>query len=347
MKRKWWYLSFLMVLMIFMAGCVAQNDAVQEDVDTTPPSDEIVLDEAVVDLAGELIVYHAGSLAVPFEKIEMAFETMYPEVDVIRTSGGSRDITRKVSEFEDAVDVLASADYNVIETMLVPEYASWDALFANNSMVIMYSKDSKYADEIDSDNWYEILLRDGVNFGYSAPNADPCGYRSLLVWQLAEKHYDVEGLNAQLEKATQEKNIRPKSVELIAMLETGALDYAFEYESVAMQHIMMNPEMNYVALPNEINLSAVEFRDFYAQASVELNGSEPGTTVTTIAEPIVYGLTMPATGKNSLLAEAFIKFLFDNEGGMEILLEAGQPVLDQVLVLGGENLPEGLKYLNK
>ncbi len=48
--------------------------------------------------------------------------------------------------------------------------------------------------KIDAGNWHEILLRPDVQYGHSDPNSDPCGYRSLLTWQLAEKYYKIENL---------------------------------------------------------------------------------------------------------------------------------------------------------
>lgn len=330
-KRKLITVLILTVFSLFsLAGCASQKAA------ETPKAP---------DLAGELIIYHAGSLAIPFEALEKEFETQHPNVDVKRTSGGSVDLARKVSELGDSVDILASADYSVIDKLLIPNFAKWNALFAANAMVIMYTDKSKYAAEINSDNWYDILLREGVNYGYSDPNADPCGYRTRLLWQLAEKHYGQAGLNQKLIKGAPDKNIRPKSVELISLLETGALDYAFEYESVAMQHITKNSMFKYVKLPAQINFSAVEHKDFYGTSSIEVKGSSPGQTITQVGGPIVYSLTMPTSGKNNQIAYEFIKFLFNKDQGMKILQQQGQPVLDKITVFGADNLPEQLKSI--
>jgi len=321
---------FLLIGIIVLVGCTDKKEDVVSE-----------------GLSGEIVIYHAGSLTIPLSEIEENFEKLHPNVDVIRTPGGSRDVTRKITEFEDKVDILFSADYSIIDDLLIPNYASWNILFAENSMVVMYSKDSKYADEITADNWYEILNRDGVNYGYAEPNADPCGYRTLLIWQLAEKYYEYEGLNQKFIDNCPEKNVRPKSVELIALLETGALDYAFEYESVAMQHVKLNPELKYIVFPDEINLSSIEFKDFYSESAVELSGTEPGTVVIKKGAPIVYGLTMPTTGENPELAMEFIKFLLKREDGLEILLESGQPILEELVIFGSENLPDELKYLSE
>lgn len=330
--KRWVALALIVAFAMFMVVGCSSGQETQDSADSEK-------------LEGELVVYHAGSLTIPFEAIEKEFESLHPDLDVQRTSGGSRDISRKVSELGDKVDILASADYTVIDTLLMPDYAKWNAWFAKNSMVIMYTDESKHAGEINSDNWYEVLLKEGVNYGHSEPDADPCGYRSVLVWQLAEKYYEQDGLFQKLEDSCPATNIRPKSVELISMLETGALDYAFEYESVARQHALKNPDFKWVQLPDEINLSAVDQSEFYKNATIELKGKEPGETVTKTGEPIIYSLTMPTTGENQKAAVEFLKFLFDKEKGLKILEDNGQPVLDKFDVMGEESLPEELKEI--
>lgn len=331
-KKKNLWLMILMLGALLLGGC--ENKDLNSDVKIEKNQ-----------LKGELIIYHAGSLTIPFESLEKEFEEKFPKVDVIRTPGGSRTISRKVTEFGDSVDILCSADYTVIDTLVRPKFANWNALFAENSMVIVYSKHSQYADEITSENWYEVLTRKGVNYGHSDPNADPCGYRSVLLWQLAENHYGIEGLNDKLLKNCPPRNVRAKAVQLIAMLETGTLDYAFEYESVAMQNAKRNPDLMYVKLPKEINLSSIEYKNNYAKSTIQLDGKTPGEFITKKGQPIVYSLTMPNTGKNNKIAIEFLKFLFDKEQGLRLLEEAGQPVLDDIKVFGVENLPAELKYI--
>lgn len=339
MKMKFPKKFLIIITAILVAATFALSGCGQGEGAAIQATDAQMAEDSI---QGNIVVYHAGSLSVPFEALEKRFEELHPGVDVQRTPGGSRKIARQITELGDKVDVLCSADYTVIDTLVMPEFASWNALFAENSMVIMYSKGSKYAGEIDADNWYDVITREGVNYGHSDPDADPCGYRSVLLWQLAEKHYGKEGINRRLVGSHKAENVRPKSVELIAMLETGALDYAFEYESVAIQHAKKNPDIEYVKLPVEINLSSIEYKDFYANATIELNGKEPGEKITQKGEPIVYSLTMPSTGENSEAAVEFLKFLFDEDEGVRILKEEGQPVLDSVKVFGEENLPKGL-----
>ena len=53
--------------------------------------------------------------------------------------------------------------------------------------------------------------------------------------------------------------VRPKSVELVQMLESGGLDYAWEYRSVAAQN-----NLKFIELPEAIDLSSVKYADDYA-----------------------------------------------------------------------------------
>ena len=256
---------------------------------------------------------------MPVKDLTEAFQAGHLGVTFETEASGSNAAARKISELGREADLMMSADYTVIDELLIPDFAGWNVQFARNTMVVAYTDQSKYAGEIDADNWYEVLTRDGVIYGHSEPDADPCGYRTLLVWQLAEAHYGVEDLNARLEEHCPPENVRPKSVELIALLESGDMDYAWEYRSVAVQH-----GLKFVELPDEINLSMVEQAGFYGQATVDIAGKEPGTTMTMVGKPIVYGVTIPKNAPNPDLALEFVKFLLGPEG-QAIMAEQGQP----------------------
>jgi molybdate/tungstate transport system substrate-binding protein len=234
---------------------------------------------------------------------------------------------------------MMSADYTVIDKLLIPDWASWNIRFAKNDMVIAYTPESQYADEITADNWYEVLTRDGVVYGHSEPAADPCGYRTLMVWQLAEKYYDQPGLYDKLEASCPPSNVRPKSVELITLLQSGDMDYAFEYRSVAVQH-----ELEFVELPVDINLSDASLADYYAQAQVQLPGAEPGETITMTGKAIVYGVTVPTTAERPELGVAFTKFLIGPDG-QAILESAGQPPIVPAESADISAVPEELQSL--
>ena len=292
----------------------------------------------VKSFEGKLPIFHAGSLTIPFMQVSEEFNKIYPNVEILLEGAGSQTTIRKVTELHKECGVIGSADYTVIPQLMFPEYADWYVIFATNQMCIAYNDKSQFSDEINKSNWYEILQRDGVKYGRSDPDQDPCGYRTLMVWQLAEAHYDAAGLYDSLYK-TEGDVMRPKSVELIALLESGDLDYAFEYSSVAAQH-----NLNYVVLPPEINLSNEDFNDFYATAEVEISGKKPGETIVTKGKSIVYGVTIPSNFANQEMAIAWVKFLLSPEG-MAIMEANGQPPVTPGITNSKSKLPTELKDL--
>jgi molybdate/tungstate transport system substrate-binding protein len=269
---------------------------------------------------GKLIIFHAGSLTVPFAKIEKDFEAKYPNVDVLREGGGSTKMARMISELHKPADIMASADFNVIDKTLIPEHARWNIRFATNQLVLCYTDKSRFADRITANNWYEILGRKGVIWGHSDPNLDPCGYRSLMVLQLAEKYYKLPGLHDRLIANRPEKNVRPKSVELVSLLKTGNMDYAWEYLSVAVQH-----GLKYIILPDEINLGNYKMDEVYKQATVRVTGKKPGTWITRTGKSCTYGITILKSAPNPEAAEVFMAYLMDPDGGLKTLKDMGQP----------------------
>ena len=272
------------------------------------------------DATGKIIIFNAGSLTIPFAKMEKVFESRYPKVDILREPAGSRRCARKITDIKKPCDIMASADFTVIDQMLIPKYADWNIRFATNRLVLCYTDMSKYANEVNAQNWYEILSRKGVVWGHSDPNADPCGYRSLMVLQLAEKYYKIPGLYQRLIDNRPKENIRPKSVELVVLLQTGNMDYAWEYRSVAVQH-----ELKFVELPDQINLGNYKYDDFYGQAIVEVTGKKPGAYIKKKGKSCTYGITLLKEAPNKEAAIAFLQYILDPQGGLRILQEMGQP----------------------
>jgi molybdate/tungstate transport system substrate-binding protein len=298
---------------------------------------------ASAEPSGKVVMFHAGSLSVPFAAMEKAFEAKYPQVDLQREASGSQKAARKVSELKKPCDIMASADYTVIDKLLIPGYAASNIRFATNQLVLCYTDKSKYAGEVNASDWYEILQRKGVVWGHSDPNLDPCGYRSLMVLQLAEKHYKITGLYDKILANRPIENVRPKSVELISLLQTGNMDYAWEYLSVAVQH-----GLKYIVLPDEINLGNYKHDGFYAKAVVKVTGKKPGTFMDMKGGSCTYGVTLIKDAPNREAAVAFLRYMLDPEGGLKILKDMGQPPFIPCRVPTEEmkaNLPSELRKL--
>jgi molybdate/tungstate transport system substrate-binding protein len=268
----------------------------------------------------KVILFHAGSLTVPFAKIEADFEALHPDIDIQPVAGGSTKLARMISEQGKPVDIMASADFKVIDKNLIPKFADWNIRFASNQLVLCYTEKSRFADEINADNWTDILGRKGVVWGHSDPNLDPCGYRSLMVLQLAEKFTHQPGLYDRLIANRPEANVRSKAVELVSMLKAGKMDYGWEYLSVAVQK-----GLKYVVLDDHINLGNYKFDDYYAQAKVKVTGKKPGTWMTRTGQSCTYGITLIKDAPHREGAIKFLAYLLSPQGGLKVLKDMGQP----------------------
>jgi molybdate/tungstate transport system substrate-binding protein len=305
----------------------------------------------------------------------MAFESENPDVDVQVEAHGSVQAIRHVTEIHDLVDVVVPADYALIPLLMydnpIPNiedpYADWYVEFASNRLVLAYTDDSYGREQITAENWYEILASGDVKFGLSDPRFDAAGYRTLMIIQLAEDFYENPTLfekvflgqfktpfNVEksgdtfivhvpeiLEPSENSKLImRGSSVALIGLLESGDIDYAFEYESVSKQH-----GFKYLSLPDQLNMGNNVMNPHYTKAEVQLDfhrfsSVQPHFVGTSIG----YGVTIPNNAPNPALAERFVAFLIGPEG-QQILRSNAHPVLAVPLADGIERMPESLRNL--
>jgi len=322
-----------------------------------------------------LVVFAAGSLIVPLDEVEKEFERLHPNIDVRTEYHGSIQVIRHSSELNEPIDVVLSADYALIPMLmydqLEPEsnqpYANWSCKFASNRMGLAYTDRSRYADEINSDNWYEVLSRKDVRVGLSDPRFDASGYRTLMIIKLAEKDYGKEGIFAQvfngeftqplrdLDRDTKAIILVPEiletrtgshiymrgsSVQLISLLEAGDIDYAFEYESVIKQHGLRE-----VVLPASLDLGDSAFEQVYNQVEVKLDFRRFSSVEPIFnGERIAYGATIPVNAPNPDLAAEYLAFLFGDQG-REIMGRNFHPILDPIACDGYENTPNLLQEL--
>ena len=221
----------------------------------------------------------------------------------------------------------------------MPEHVNFNIRFATNEMTIVYSQDSRKCGQISSDNWYEVLLDDDVIFGRADPNSDPCGYRTVMVFQLAEKHYGVPGLADALLQKHGDKYIRPKETDLLALLEAGEIDYLFIYRSVGQQH-----RLKMLHLPDRINLRCPDLADWYAAVRVPVTGKRPGEFITRTGAPIIYSVTIPKAAKNPELAEAYLALLLSDDG-QAIMSKCGQRPLVPAQTREYSRVPASLQPL--
>ena len=303
-----------------------------------------------------LKVYHAGSFATSFGKLEKMFEKAHPDVDVQLFSGGSGAIVDKVNKQNQKADVLASADYSLIAKYLVPNNATFYVDFAKNAMVLVYTDQSRYANEITADNWYKILGRSDVKYAISDPKSDPAGYRSLMTLALAEREYGDATIFSSLVTPYSRMNktvangvwtidatnplpdakkltITATGPEIAPLLKDGKVDYALEYSSVAIQS-----GLKYITLPTDIDLSDLKMEATYK--TVQVKRPSGSTTVTEVGMPIVYEVTVPVSAKSPDTGYEFIKLLLGSDG-QAVLTADGQTPIVPAEAFG--SVPDALK----
>jgi molybdate/tungstate transport system substrate-binding protein len=262
----------------------------------------------------ELRVFVADSLYLPFKTASEGFEAQARDCKVTLVPSGSVLAARKIADATDQADVLAVADYLVIDKMLRPKHADWYACLATNEMVIAYTQASKGAAELTADNWFDVLARDGVKVGAGNPYHDPCGYWAEICWQLADLYYPNAPPPGIHERMTRQcgppADRRSDTEELLQLLESSAgIDYAFVYLSQARQH-----RLPMLRLPARINLGDVNQRDFYRRAAVSLPGTDKNARIEKRGDAIVYAITIPRNAREPALAAAYIRYLLSNPG---------------------------------
>jgi len=322
-----------------------------------------------------LRVIFAGSLIVPFAAVEDAFEQAHPDVDVLMEGHGSIQVIRHVTELHDLKDVVVTADHALIPAMMYTAtdaetgqpYADWHVEFATNRLTLAYTDRSKYAAEINADNWYEVIARPGVRLGLSDPRFDAAGYRGLMALQLAEAHYgdhtifdDViygrfqspirvrkegEQWIIHVPEIVQPKKdagliVRGGSVQLIALLESGDVDYAFEYESVSQQH-----GFRFVPLPDAINMGSEALADHYGRVVVELDFQRFASVKPEFqGEYIKYGVTIPSNAPHPDLAAEFVAFVLGPEG-QKVMAADHHPLIQPPRLHRQDCAPEAVRTL--
>lgn len=268
-----------------------------------------------------LTVFNAGSLARPLKAVLDTFARR-ENVTIAQESAGSLESARKLTELGKIPDVIALADAEVFPRYLVPAFVEQYTLFAHNRMVVAYTERSKWAADMSTATWTDVLTRADVEVGRSDPELDPNGYRTLMVWQLAERSLDQPELAERLAARAPARNVRPKEADLVGLLQAGELDYIWSYESMAKA-----VGLRYVTLGDSVDLSNSDLAAFYGTASVSVRGATEGSRVEFTGEPIVYAFAVPRTAANAALAQRFVTFLVSEEG-KAILRREGLDALD-------------------
>lgn len=285
-----------------------------------------------------VVVYLAASLTKPLQAALDTF-SVRNHIVVQRESGASLEHARKITELGRVPDVIALADVEVFPQLLMPAHLSWYAEFARNRMIIGYTERSRHAAEIDSTNWPRILAMHDVQVGRPDPDLAPAGYRTLLMLQLAEGYYRSPGLASRVLANAPRRNMRPNAAELAALLQTGELDYIFDYESVAAAY-----GFKALRLPAAIDLGDPAQAGEYAKARIRVKG-KGNDSATFAGAPIVYALSVPRGAPHPAAAQRLASFLLSADG-RRMMRASRVDALDEAVFVGTD-VPDVIRVANR
>jgi molybdate/tungstate transport system substrate-binding protein len=283
---------------------------------------------------GTLIEFGAGTLATPFTAEIAAFKKANPGVIVHSMFGASGDMVKAITQLHQPADVLGVADYSLIPKLMFTADATWYLGFVSNQITFAYTSHSKGASGLTASNWYKVLAQPGVHIGRSNPAADPSGYQTLQMLQLANGYYHQPGLSASVLKNSPAASVAETETSLISALQSGQIDYLAIYKSTAQEQ-----HLKWIALPPQINLSDPAMAAAYGKVSIHA-----GSLGTLTAKPIIYGLTIPASAPNAALGEKFISFVIGPQG-QAIMRSNGFVVISPALASPQGKVPASIKPL--
>jgi ABC-type molybdate transport system substrate-binding protein len=313
--------------------------------------------------ANQLTVCHAGSLEMAFTEIEKEFSAQRPDVAVRDVSGGSVALAGRMAAGLQPCDVYASADYQVIDLLLKPAgLAEYTIVFARGRMVLAYlasdPKTQGVAASADfrppasipaaTQDWYRVLLTAGVRISSSHPFLDPGGYRTHMIFRLAQAYHDVPNLaNLLMERVT----ISAAASGDVAPGPALGKDFNFQftYEHNALRSATSDPAYRYVTLPERIDLSTAAQNAYYAQASVTIPSVAPHAAPHPVSIPasrVAWGLTIPKGATNPLNAESFVTLVLGEAGQAALHTHGPAPIRPAIVTKSDyARLPKSIRSL--
>ncbi len=205
--------------------------------------------------AGDVNVLYAGSLVNLMEHgIGPAFEKATG--DGFRGfGGGSNGLANQIKGKLRRGDVFISATPKVNDALMGSANGDWVAgyvTFAQSPLVIGYSPASRFAADLTSKPWYEVLREPGIRIGRTDAKLDPKGALTVQLMDKAEQAYQQPGLaQAVLGAPDNPDQVRPEE-NLVGRLQSGQIDVGFFYSTETS-----DLKIPSIPLPPEVALSAV------------------------------------------------------------------------------------------
>jgi molybdate/tungstate transport system substrate-binding protein len=213
---------------LIATGCSTSSS----DPKTTDSPSSSSSSSGVTKGTGTVKVLYAGSLVDLMEK------TVGPGFDTASgftfqgQGAGSGALATQIKGKTVKADVFISASPAVNETLegaANGNWVSWYATFASSKLVIGINPKSKFAADLRSKPWYDVVGESGFKLGSTDALTDPKGKLSVTALENAAKSENKPALAA---IAKSYNNVQPEE-SLVGRLQAGQLDAAFFYASEA------------------------------------------------------------------------------------------------------------------
>jgi molybdate/tungstate transport system substrate-binding protein len=214
------------VMAMLAAGCGSSSEASSSSSATTAAPGASA--SSVPKGSGPVSVLYAASLEpVLTKQVAPAFQqaTGYTFQGDPGDSGSlANAIKGKVQQADVFVSAAAAKD-QVLEGPANGDLVSWYASFASSSLVLGYNPDSKFATDLKSKLWWQVLTEPGILVGRTDPATDPKGALAVQALDGAAAADNAPGLK---DIVASTSNVFPEQT-LVGRLQAGQLDVGFFY----------------------------------------------------------------------------------------------------------------------
>ncbi|HVU60492.1 MAG TPA: substrate-binding domain-containing protein [Mycobacteriales bacterium] len=146
----------------------------------------------------------------------------------------SRAIANAIKADVKTGDVFVAASPSVNDTLTGRAngtWVRWYASFGTAPLVLAYSPSSRYADDLRTRRWVDVLTEPGIRVGITDPVLDPKGKLTVTALDAAQRAYGLPRTFAS--SVRDEASVFPEE-DLLGRLQAGQLDVGFFYTSEAV-----------------------------------------------------------------------------------------------------------------
>jgi molybdate/tungstate transport system substrate-binding protein len=260
--------------------------------------------------AGTVAVLYAGSLVNLMEHgVGPAFATD-DHGEFRGFAGGSNGLANEIKGRLRQGDVFISANPRVNDDLMGSingDWVSWYVTFAQSPLVIGYNPSSRFAADLKSKPWYQVLQEPGIRIGRTDPKLDPKGKLTVDVLQKAAQIHKLPDLSNNVLGAPENPAQVFPEENLIGRLQSGQLDVGFFYSTETA-----DLKIPAIMLPPDVTLSAH------------------------------YTVTMLRDAPNPAGAAQFIDFLLGNDG-RKLMRQHGLDLVSPSIAGDASKVPESVR----